>query len=190
MRLMRSMCWPVGGLRQAAHDLELGLAQLGGALADQALEHRGLALQSAAVAPLCEVDRDQSARGADQQRGQRRRDGDHVPGLEGELGANEPRRPERERGEADRGGAEAQAEQRRCQRERDDEQHVEPAGHLAQREAVQGGPDRVGLDLWAGHQLRAAGRGRVHILLRRRRGADHDDLAAHGTEIGLGIEDV
>ena len=178
------------GLREPAHDLELGLAQLGGALAHEPLEHGGLALQAAAVAPFGEVDGDQRARGGDEQRGQRRDDGDDVAGLERQLGADEPRGAERQRGQADRGGAEAQAQQRRGERERRDEEDVEPGGDVAQREAVQRGPDRVGLDLGAGHELRAAGRRRVHVLLGGRGGADDDHLAADGAEVELRVQDV
>jgi hypothetical protein len=178
------------GLREPAHDLELGLAQLDGALAHEPFEHGGLALQAAAVAPFGEVDGDQCARGGDEQCGQRRDDGDDVAGLERHLGTDEPRGAERQRGQADRGGAEAQAQQRRSERERRDEEDVEPGRDVAQREAVQRRPDRVGLDLRAGHELRAAGRRGMHVLLSRRGGADDDDLAADGAEVELRIQDV
>jgi hypothetical protein len=65
-------------------------------------------------------------------------------------------------------GAQAQAEQRGQEAEREDDEQAGPARGPAQRHAAQNGVDRVGLDLGARHEL-VARRRRVDVLQRRRR---------------------
>src|SRR5439155_1220813 len=55
---------------------------------------------------------------------------------------------------------------------------VEPLRRAAQRVAAQRRPDRVRLQLWAGHQLATARRSVEGVLDRRVRGADDHRLAA------------
>ena len=60
-------------------------------------------------------------------------------------------------------------------------------GADGQREPVQRGPDRVRLDLRAGHQL-AALRRRVLVVQRRGRRPDHDHAPAQQRRVGLAVE--
>ena len=66
----------------------------------------------------------------------------------------------------------------------------DPARHVAQRQPVRGGVDRVGLDLGARHELARGGRRRVDVLQRRRRGAHDDDPPAHARGIDAAVDEV
>ena len=82
--------------------------------------------------------------------------------------------------------ADPDADERDGHPEQDDQQDVDPAGDRGQREPVEHGGDRVGLDLWSGH--RGIGRRGVDVLEDRSGRADHDDLA--GVLVGRKLRPV
>jgi hypothetical protein len=92
--------------------------------------------------------------------------------CEHEIGARHSRRDERRDQHA-----EPQRGQRRREAAEQDRDHGEPGRRPPERVSVKVGPDRVRLDLRPRHRRGGGRRCRVHILERRGRGADHDDLA-------------
>ena len=154
---------------QALDDLQLRLAQLGGALVDGLLERLVAQREAMAPAALGQVAGGDGGHGAEREGEERRRDRQHVAVIEGDLGDDEPGDGRAGREQRGQQRAHAQAGERRQQAEGEDGQQVHPARHVAQRQPVGGGVDRVGLDLGARHELARGGRRRVDVLQRGRR---------------------
>ena len=113
---------------------------------------------------------------AQEQREERVDDRQHAPGLKASWRGRRRQMPRRRSRSRARAAAQPQAAQRRQEAEQQRSAAAStPGAGRAQRQAVEHRGDRVGLDLGAGH-LAAAGRGRVDVLQRGRRGADDDDL--------------
>ena len=163
---------------QAVRDLALRVGEVGRALAHALLEQLVVAADSIAHAPFGELAPGDRAERPDQERHERRRHVEDHAALEGELGAAEEGGAGEHRDAADGPQREPPAGQRGQHGQQDENREVEGRSRRAQREAVERGPDRVRLDLGAGHELLAAYGRRVDVAQGGRRAADHDDPAA------------
>ena len=166
-RLMRLRCSPVslvallGGEAEALEHLELRLAQLQRALRRPRAPSPPVGRGLAAPAGLEGVADEDGAQRAERERQERADDRDDDAVLERELRCQrDDRRQRRARprscAPAARRGS-AAARRGRAARWR---ANADRGRRVAQRVAVHGGPDRVGLDLGAGHRLVAARRRR------------------------------
>ena len=168
---------PLRRRTEPVDDLELRLAQLLGGVADQSLElgvdHR----DPAALAAVHPGARGDGAHRADSQRDERCDDRDDQAVDEREVtqacvGGGERNR--RQGGQTERPVRPAAGTARPSSRTA-----ASPRSHGASRSgtSLEDRPDRVGLDLGAGHQLVRGHRRGVHVLERRGGGAHDDDLA-------------
>jgi hypothetical protein len=149
---------PLHGDAQAVGDLALRVGQVGSALAHPPLEQLVVAAHARAHAAFCELAPGDRAERPEDEREERGRDVDDRAALEGELGAGEEARSREEGDGADGAERKAPAGQWRQHRQQEENEQVGGGRGRAQREAIEGGPDRVRLDLGARHERLAADR--------------------------------
>ena len=149
-------------------------------LVDDAAGHEAREQRAGALAlhGLAQVQDGERAHRPDRQREQRVDDVEDPSRVEGQLAGDEVQRAHRERERERPQPVQADAHQRRDEPEQHHERDGQPAGRVAQGQIVEHRVGGIRLDLGAGLLLVAGHGGGVHVLQRRRRRPDEDDLVA------------